>query len=468
MTASPPFGYNDAVQDVQEFEQKFQADPAVHAFLREGGTGGQVTITRAPGRLDVMGGVVDYSGGLVAEMTIAEAALAALSPRADKNLRLWSLGIETDGLTPQVTLSLDDFYDSTRLRDYAAVHALLTQESGTRWAAYLAGCFYTLLAEKVVPEFPRGANLVLDSRVPLGAGVSSSAAIEVATMQAINVAYGLGLDGVAVAKLAQTVENRVVGAPCGIMDQMTSALGEEESLFLLLCRPHEVQGTQPLPPDVRVWGINSNVKHSVGGTAYTRARVAAFMGRKLLDVDYLTNFAAPRSSKELALLVPTEEVSGANFLAETGETGDPVTRIDATTIYPVGAAIVHAVMEHDRVQHFVHLMTAGNDNATLTRAGQLMYEAHASYTRIGLGCEETDLLVMLGREAGPTKGIYGAKITGGGSGGTVAFLTDGVAADEAIREIAAEYQEKTGLTPQIMVGGQSPGAMAFGHHTVSL
>ena len=102
------------------------------------------------------------------------------------------------------------------------------------------------------------------------------------------------LDGVTLARLAQMVENRVVGAPCGIMDQMTSALGVANSLLLILCQPHEVQGTQALPDGVRVFGINSNVKHSVGGTAYTRARVAAFMGRKILGVDYLAEF--PRLS----------------------------------------------------------------------------------------------------------------------------------------------------------------------------
>ena len=133
--------------------------------------------------------------------------------------------------------------------------------------------------------------MVLDSRVPLGAGVSSSAAIEVATMQAISTAFGLNLEGVTLARLAQTVENRVVGAPCGIMDQMTSALGVANSLLLILCRPHEIQGTQTLPAGVRIFGINSNVKHSVGGSAYTRARVAAFMGRKILGVDYLAEIS---------------------------------------------------------------------------------------------------------------------------------------------------------------------------------
>ena len=455
------------MQDITDFKHFLRTDPDAAAFLSENGADASPTLARAPGRLDVMGGVADYSGSLVAEMTIAEAALVALAPRTDRILRVWSRGIEAEGLTPQVSFSLDDFYSNSRLLGYDAVHSRLRENSQTRWAAYLFGCAYVLLAESIVPEFPHGANFILDSRVPLGAGVSSSAAIEVAAMQAINAACGLGLDGVAVARLAQMVENKVVGAPCGIMDQMTSALGVENSLLLILCQPHEVQGTQALPDGVRVFGINSNVKHSVGGSAYTRARVAAFMGRKILDVDYLANFPSipftgAGAKEDWKEIVPAE-ILGASFLAATGETGDSVTRIDPETVYFVYEATAHAITEDDRVNHFVTLLQSENgDSVALTRAGKLMYLSHASYSRIGLGCSETDLLVEMGRQAGPSKGIYGAKITGGGSGGTVAFLTYGEQAEQTVHEIADAYQQQTGLTPQIFTGGLSPGAMAFG------
>lgn len=452
------------MQDVQEFKQRLAADAPLRDFLSESHAAKPITLTRAPGRLDFMGGVADYSGSLVAEMTIAEAAIIALAPRTDRRLCFWSLGIESEGLTPQVTLSLDDFRDGEALRDYPDVQAQLTQTSKTHWAGYLAGCFYTLLAEGIVTDFPYGANVVLSSRVPLGAGVSSSAAIEVATMQAISIAYGLNIDGVTVGRLAQIVENRVVGAPCGIMDQMTSALGLANSLLLILCQPHEVQGTQALPDGVRVFGINSAVRHSVGGSAYTRARVAAFMSRKILGVDYLAQIG-PAPSIYYTLAVP-DEMRGSEFLRTYGETGDSVTQIDRKTIYPIKAAAEHGLMEHSRVNSFVHFLDGNDSPAALDRAGKLMYESHASYARIGLGCEETDLLVQMARRAGTGRGIYGAKITGGGSGGTVAFLTYGEQAAQAVREIADAYREQTGLTPQIFEGGLSPGAMAFGHETL--
>ena len=327
------------MQDITDFNQFLRADPHAQAFLSDSRADKPVTLTRAPGRLDVMGGVADYSGSLVAEMTIAEAALVAFAPRTDRILRVWSRSIDAESHTPQVSFILDDFYTNGSLLAYDPVHSRLCGIPQTRWAAYLLGCFYVLLAEAVVPPFPHGANILLDSRVPLGAGVSSSAAIEVAAMQAINAAYHLDLDGVSIARLSQIVENRVVGAPCGIMDQMSRALCVPNSLLLILCQPHEVQGTQALPNGVRIYGINSNIKHSVGGSAYTRARVAAFMGRRMLskdfgtDLPYLAQFSTMKY--ELAEQKGTlpETLSGATFLEQFGETGDPVTRIDPEMDY---------------------------------------------------------------------------------------------------------------------------------------
>lgn len=463
--------YNNAealLQDITDFTYFLRTDPEAQAFLSDCRADAPVTLARAPGRLDVMGGVADYSGSLVAEMSIAEAALVALAPRMDRTLRVWSRGIEAEELTPQVSISLNDFYADGLLADYKTVHSHLRRAPETRWAAYLFGCVYVLLAEGIVPSFPYGANLILDSRVPLGAGVSSSAAIEVAAMQAINAAYGLRLNGILVARLSQIVENKVVGAPCGIMDQMTSALCVQSSLLLILCQPHEVQGTQALPGGVRVFGINSAVKHSVGGSAYTRARVAAFMGRRILGVDYLANVTEAEYNTAHVITQMPIEIRGADFLENYGETGDYVTTISPGMTYPVRAAVNHAIYENLGVKTFVSLLGPNRDPEAISLdvAGSFMYGSHNSYTSIGLGCEETDLLVNLGRAAGPAKGIYGAKITGGGSGGTVAFLTYGERAEQTIHEIAEAYRQQTGLTPQIFEGGLSPGAMAFGSETL--
>ncbi|MGQ9697142.1 MAG: GHMP family kinase ATP-binding protein, partial [Armatimonadota bacterium] len=240
--------------------------------------GGVCTIARAPGRLDVMGGVADYSGGVVLEGTLAEAAFAAVCRRSDGRIRLWSWGVEDADIHPHFETSLNRFYAGDRLVTYDEARAHFAENPRTHWAAYAAGALYVLLAEGVVDRLPGGADVFIYSTVPIGAGVSSSAAIEVASMAALAAAYGVDLEGLQLARLCQIVENRVAGAPCGIMDQVTSALGRENELLALLCQPHEVLGTHRLPAGCHLLAIDSGVKHSVGGSRYTRARTAAFMG----------------------------------------------------------------------------------------------------------------------------------------------------------------------------------------------
>jgi L-arabinokinase len=112
---------------------------------------------------------------------------------------------------------------------------------------------------------------------------SSSAALEVAALHAMAVAFGVSLEPRELALLCQKVENQVVGAPCGVMDQMTAACGRSHELLALLCQPAELQGTVAVPDDVRIWGIDSHVRHAVSGSDYGRVRVGAFMGARILE-----------------------------------------------------------------------------------------------------------------------------------------------------------------------------------------
>ena len=149
------------------------------------------------------------------------------------------------------------------------------------WAAYVVGVLVVLARERGL-ELDCGVRILIDSRVPEGKGVSSSAALEVATMQAVTGLLGVTLEGAELARLCQMVENYVVGAPCGIMDQMTSALGRADALLALLCQPAEVQGFVPLPPSIGFWGIDSGIRHAVSGSDYTSVRTGAFMGYRII------------------------------------------------------------------------------------------------------------------------------------------------------------------------------------------
>lgn len=398
-----------------------------------------IQIARAPGRLDVMGGIADYSGSLVAEMPIAQAALCAAQADLSGQLTIRSLSIGRE-----VRLPTGSAYTPEALRE------ALGRE---RWAIYLAGCVALLKQEGLLPE-SAGARLLLTSEVPLGAGVSSSAAIEVATMRALASAFSLSIEGLTLARLCQRVENVYVEAPCGIMDQVTSALGEEGKLLLLRCQPHTIEGYTAIPEGWAALGIDSSVKHSVGGTGYTSVRTAAFMGAKLLGLtpqDYLCNLT-PEDYLASGITLP-ESLAGGEFLQRYGNTWDTVTTIDPDQLYPVRAATEHPIFENARVATFLTALEAGE----LTAAGEQMLEAHASYSRCGLGTPETDLLVAL---AMAQESVVGAKITGGGSGGTVCLLCHAERASELAETIATAYQQQTGNTARV-IQGTSPGALSI-------
>ena len=146
----------------------------------------------------------------------------------------------------------------------------------------LVGAAVVLAREKGASFGGKGLTLLVHGAVPDGKGVSSSASVEVASMQAVAAAVGVALpDGRELALLCQKVENFVVGAPCGVMDQMASSMGFPDALMAMDCRPAEVRGAVKIPPHLKFWGIDSGIRHSVGGADYGSVRVGAFMGSRI-------------------------------------------------------------------------------------------------------------------------------------------------------------------------------------------
>lgn len=440
-------------------------------------------VARAPGRLDLMGGIADYSGALVLELPLAVATWVAVQPTQDAQITLLSTGIESGTGEPQVTFSLSALQATTQDFDYAAAHALLTTDPRSAWAAYVAGVLVVLQREHGL-KLERGVRVLVYSNVPAGKGVSSSAALEVATMQAFCALYDLHLEGRKLALLCQQVENLVVGAPCGIMDQMTSACGEQNGLLALLCQPAELQEPVALPDEVEVWGIDSGIRHAVSGADYGSVRVGAFMGYRVIadlvgltvhpqgvnrvSIDdpmwhgYLANI--PPSLWEAAYreCVP-QHIDGATFLERYGGSTDHVTSIDPGRVYAVRQPTAHPIYEHQRVRLFRAILAQRPvTEEQLILLGELMYQSHVSYSACGLGSTGTDRLAELVREAGPAAHLYGAKITGGGCGGTVAILARR-GEREQIEQIAARYAHETRLDAEIL-NGSSPGAISWGSH----
>ena len=438
-------------------------------------------VARAPGRLDVMGGIADYSGSLVLQLPIREATFAAVQRSATPDLELVSLGHEGGDRELHFRMPLGDFWPGGTPLTYDAARAYFRRDPRRQWAAYAAGAFLVLCRERRV-AFSGGARLLIASQVPEGKGVSSSAALEVAVMNAVAAAFDVTLAPRDLAILCQMVENLVVGAPCGVMDQMSSACGEERRLLALLCQPAELEGQVELPAGVAVWGLDSGIRHAVSGADYGSVRVGAFMGYRImadrvgLPVErgaagapvtvrdaswrgHVVNCPPGQFEQRFAAALP-ERLRGADFLARYGGTTDRVTTVDPAREYAVRVPTRHPIYEHFRVNLWRELLHAPLNEARLRLLGEMMYQSHASYSACGLGSDGTDALVELVRAAGPAQGLYGAKITGGGSGGTVAVLGR-ADAEPAVRAVAAQYAAARGHTPYVF-SGSSPGAAAFG------
>jgi len=264
------------------------------------------------------------------------------------------------------------------------------------------------------------------------------------------------------------------------MDQLSVLFGEANRLLALLCQPAELRGTLPVPESIAFWGIDSGVRHSVAGADYGSVRVGAFMGYRIIadlsglgvsQSDDVVRIADSRWRGYLSNVTPAEfadlyesqlpdSINGRDFLERYGGTTDSVTQVSPQRTYQVKVPAAHAVYENDRVRRFGELLGQVEDERTLALLGELMYQSHASYSACGLGSDGTDRLVELVRAVGPEAGLYGARITGGGSGGTVAVLGRRDAWPE-IEKISAQYARERNYQPYIFQGS-SPGAGAFG------
>jgi galactokinase len=441
----------------------------------------EIVISRAPGRLDVMGGIADYSGSLVLEAPILEATFATLQRQPDRRLTIVSL-TEDAGQTLAFEMALSEFENAGEPVDYDTARARFQQDPSQHWAAYVSGVFLALMRERGI-RFRDGARILISSRVPQGKGVSSSAALEVAVMQAVAAAFDVTIDAREMALLCQTVENRVAGAPCGVMDQMTASCGEANRLLALRCQPAELLGMAAIPDEVLFWGLDSGVRHAVTGADYGSVRVGAFMGYRIIaemaglkvnvsatgapaQIDdplwggYLANVTPSEFEQHYAAQLP-ERIEGAEFLSRYKGTTDTVTRVAPERGYAVRVPTAHPIYEHHRVRLFAELLRGEINEERMRLAGELMYQSHASYSACGLGSAATDRIVELSRAAGPEQGIYGAKITGGGSGGTVAILGRRDAGP-VVASLAEKYARETGYQPYIF-SGSSPGSAGFGH-----
>ncbi len=444
-----------------------------------------IYINRTPGRLDLMGGNDDYTGGLVFETTISEATIYAAQPRQDKRFILLNPSVRSMDWQEQIEFSLDDFSTATGVLPIEQVREWINHDPRQNWFATLVGNLYLL--KKDHPELiTHGLNMLMDSNIPLGKGVSSSAALEVSGMKACAAAYGIETKGVDLAIQTQWVENAIALSASGVMDQFAVVMGDEDCFTPMLCQPCTPYPLVHLPKDLKIWGLDSGVRHSVAGIEYEAARAATFIGYQLIcefeglkvtrdDSGVLSRYTDPKWEGYLARISPSlfrekyedrlpKTIKGMEFLKLHPVHFDPYTPVREDVDYPVRNATRYAIEENQRVKLFFELLESASTpvtDRTLDLLGELMYGAHTGYTDCGLGSKETDLIVNLVRAKVGTD-LFGAKITGGGAGGTVAILGRNTeTAEKSFLEIVAEYKKQTGIDPYVFIGS-SQGADAFG------
>ena len=425
----------------------------------------------AQGRLDVMGGIADYSGSLVMQMPIREKTTVRLNLRNDFMCSFKSVTESGENLSAIVDYRI--FLKDSKV-DYAFAQHKFKNSAGIEWIAYVLGCALVLQKEKRI-DF-KGADFFIESNVPLGKGVSSSASLEVATMKALAKAFAISFTETELPRLAQRTENLIVGAPCGLMDQLTSYFGESRKFLPIVCQPDLVEKSIPIPEDIFFFGIDSGVRHSVGGSSYADVRCATFMGYTIIaqtlganrkDINkaieqhdfstlphkgYLCNISVKEFEAGLSKILP-EQISGEEFLLQYGSSIDQVTTVDEAKQYAVSTCTAHPIYENERVHTFRQLMIALNTIGQtsrvelLSKMGALMYQSHESYSLCGIGSEQTDEIVELSKDLGAA--VYGAKITGGGSGGTVCILAVGNEGKESVQRLhqslCAKYNSRLKL-----------------------
>lgn len=440
----------------------------------------EICIVRAPGRLDVMGGIAEHMGSLVLTSTVQEAVVLGLQKRTDRKILVRSIGIEEHGFALTLESSLDDLFGKDRPKAYSVMRRFVHKDPARSWLGYLAGSFLVLLKEHLVDPFECGVNIGLQSAVPMGMGVASSAALTIACMFAITRAFNIALTENDIITLCQIVESQIVGKNTGSADLLTSLMGERDELLAVNCQPNEMMGKFKFPQGYRLAGINTMVRHRRAPARDELVRTAMNIGRTIiLDYvrgteeeenpfgGYICNLTSDEFAASFEELLPGR-ITGKEVQETFNIANNKSISIEADASYRVRSCTKHAIGENERAHAFVkHLNDPALDDGEKMRLiGELMYASHESYGKnCGLGTREADLLVSLVRERGSGQGLFGARMTGGGSGGTVAVLarTD---TDDVVQNIGAQYCDATGITPQLLLYS-SPGALAFGSFTAS-
>lgn len=349
-------------------------------------------ITRAPGRIEFIGNHTDYNGGTVLGAAVDRGVWVAVAASAAPRRRFHSA---YSGETVELPVGEPK-----------------AQEGKASWTNYPQGVLAALPAFGL--KAPQGFDYLAMSDLPAGAGLSSSAAIELASALAFLGLTGETADRETVVKIGKHAENHFVGVPCGILDQGVSGFGRADHLVFIDCRGPRFE-TVPMPAGTHFWIFNTHTKHALVDGMYAARNKACVDAAKTLGVSLLVEADAN------ALEAGRDKLSDESYRRAK-----------------------HVIEEIARVERTVEALAAGD----LKAVGSLLTASHRSSQYLfENSTEELDLLVDT---LTATPGVYGARLTGGGFGGAVMALTDGAFNDETAAKVAAAYRAKYGASPDVL------------------
>jgi galactokinase len=366
--------------------------------------GGEPRLFRAPGRVNLIGEHTDYNGGFVLPMAIDKEAAVAVRERSDRKIRAYTINLEE-----AAEFDLDE--EKPRKKGF--------------WLNYIEGVARIL--ESKTGRL-KGADLLIWSDVPTGAGLSSSAALETVTGLALSEISGQAINRVTLAKIGQQTEHEYVGAKVGIMDQFVSAHARARHALLLDCRSLEFENVPLDTKDVAVVICDTNVKHDLATSGYNTRREECEQAVRILK-------------ENLPDVRELRDVSREDFEKFAGLLPELIRR-----------RARHVITENERTLQAASALKRKD----LDEFGRLMWQSHESLKNdYEVSCRELDILVEI---AGETTGVLGGRMTGGGFGGSTVNLVKRENLDAFKEKISAEYERLTEIKPTILVSEASEGA----------
>jgi galactokinase len=362
-------------------------------------------IVAAPGRVNLIGEHIDYNDGHCLPMAIERYIVIAAAPSADQSR------------------ATAEFYSASL--DEAVTIPLETSEKSrsSGWTAFLEGVLSGFAKSgAVIPSF----DAVIHSNIPRGAGLSSSAALEVGTATLLEVLTGTYLDPIQKVLLCQRAEQQFVGVPCGIMDQFSSVFGRPDELMLLDCRSQKSRAISFATTEISVLVTNSNVTHNLNSSEYAlrRAQCGSALGK--LNQESWREVTMDELASKRELLSPTEYRRARHVVAEIERTLAAAKAVEARCWSDLGG---------------------------------LMYESHESLRDdFDVSCRELDILVEIAHEIGPAGGVIGSRMTGGGFGGCTVSIVETGKVEEIMELIVSQYEARAGIRPSSFVSRPALGA----------